>query len=101
MSQSYGGMQLDHSWGSALLSGGFVELGGDFHAAQALGVLGDAAVERLGNALAVVAGPEAVLVCGIADEGDLGEDRGHVGTDEDDERGLLHAAIADGGAFGG
>src|SRR5215471_15658323 len=54
-------------------------------------------VERLGDALAVFAGAQAVLVGWIADERNLGKDGGHVGTDEHDERCLLHAAIADGG----
>src|ERR1039458_10481855 len=46
--------------GRTLLPGGFVHLAGHLHPAQPVHILGDAAVERLGDALAVFAGGEAV-----------------------------------------
>ena len=84
-----------------LLACPFIHLAGHLNPAQPVYVLGDAAVKRLGDALAVVAGGEAMLVGGIADKRNLGKNRGHVGADEHDEGSLLHAAVANGRAFDG
>ena len=50
------------------LAFGFIDLAGDFYSAQAVGVLRDAAVERFGNALAMLGGSEFALVGGVGDE---------------------------------
>src|ERR1700728_19192 len=85
----------------SLLPCAFVHLAGDFDSAQAVHIFGDAAVERFGDALAVFAGGEAVLVGGVADERNFGEDRGHVGADQNNEGSFLYSAIANGGTLRG
>src|SRR5690606_662440 len=53
----------------------------------------DAALERGGDGLAVGGRAEARLLGGVAQRGDLGEDGGGLGVEEDDERGRLGAPI--------
>ena len=57
--------------------------------------MGDAFVERFGDLLADPGLTELFFVPGIAEEADFGEDAGHVGTDQDHERGAFDAAITD------
>src|SRR5580693_316077 len=71
----------------------FVDLAGDFDPAQAADVFRDAAVEGFGNLLAIFGSCQAAFVAGIADEGDFGQDRGHISADENDERRLLHTPV--------
>ena len=76
---SHGDFSRVPTWNSdfaffLLLAGGFVEFAGQLYAAETVDVFGDTAVQGLGDALAVFAGFEAALVCGIRDEGNLGED---------------------------
>src|SRR5437867_2784767 len=49
--------------------------------------------ERVGNRLTILRGFDQLFLLGIADEADLGEDRRHVGTDQDDKRSLFHSAV--------
>src|SRR5277367_2733910 len=63
-------------------------------AVETFQVGGDAAVQAVGDALALVGLAQEFFVVGIADKGDFGEHRGHVGADQDNERGLFHAAVA-------
>src|ERR1700733_6935043 len=51
-----------------------VDLAGDFDAAEAVHVFGDAAIEGVGDALAVFRGLKLAFVVRIADERNLGED---------------------------
>src|SRR5215469_813799 len=79
---------------AVLLACRLVDLAGHPHAAQAVDVFGDAAVEGLGNALPVFAGFEPTLVCRVRYEGNLRQNRGHVCPNQHDEWRLLHAAVA-------
>src|SRR4029077_3065728 len=62
-------------------------------AVEAVEVGGNAVVEPVGDALALVALAEEVFVTRIADEGNLRKHGGHVGADQHDERSFLHATI--------
>jgi len=70
-------------------------------AVDGFGVAGDAGIEAFGDALAVLRLFKLGCVVFIGDEADFGEDAGHVGADENNERSLLHAAVMEVGvAFG-
>src|SRR5437588_3029630 len=62
--------------------------------AQAFGVLGKPAVQRVGHSLTVIRLLEQDLFARVADETDLRQHGRHVGADQHDERGLLHAAVS-------
>ena len=68
---------------------------GDLHTAKSTDVLSDPARERYGDALAILGGFEPARVAWIADKRNLGQDRRHVGTDQNDEGRLLNAPVAD------
>src|SRR5207253_645747 len=68
--------------------------GGQFDAAKTTDIFADTTVEGLCDLLAIFGSLQFALIFGIADEGDLRQHRGHVGADEHDEGGLLHAAVA-------
>src|SRR5580704_17294198 len=61
--------------------------------AQTADVSLDAAVERLGDALAVRWLLQFACIVGISEEGYLRQDGGHVGPDQHHERSLLDTAI--------
>src|SRR5215470_4263053 len=75
--------------------------GCDLYAAETADVLGNAIKQRIGYALPVVGGFQFSRVGRIADEGDLGQNRRHVGADEDHERSLLYASVPDSRALYG
>src|SRR5580704_18003505 len=77
-----------------LLTRALVHLAGDLDPAQPIRILGDATIERFGDALAVLAGGKAMLVGRIADKRNLRQDRWHVCADQHNERSLLYAAVA-------
>src|SRR5471030_2397328 len=80
------------------LAGGALGGGGvGFAAVDALRVARDAGIEAFGDALVVFGLPELRSVLLVGDEADLGEDAGHVGADQDDEGGLLDAAVVEAG----
>src|ERR1700744_2433425 len=70
---------------------------GDAHAVKAPDVAGDAAVEGFGDALAVSGLAKFYGIVGIGKEGDFGEDRRHVGADQNDEGRLLDSAVFEAG----
>src|SRR5258707_1314127 len=72
----------------------------DLEMAQALGVPGNAAIQRLRQLLAVVRTPQQRLFLGIAEKSDLRQDGWHAGADQDHERRLLDAAVLGSGAIG-
>src|SRR5271154_4801898 len=78
---------------SGLLARVFVDFAGNFDAAQAPDVFGDAPVKGFGDLLAVVGGSEAAFVAGVADEGNLREDRWHVGSDQYNKRSFFYSPI--------
>src|SRR5579864_7479169 len=68
-------------------------IGGQLYAAEASDVLFHAPSQGLGNLLPVVGSTQFLLIARIADEGDLRQNRWHIGPDEDDERSLFHASV--------
>ena len=60
---------------------------------HAIEVAGNAAVQTLGDALALSALKQQAFVAGIADEGNLRKHGRHVGAGQNDKGRLLHAAI--------
>src|SRR5579864_1381997 len=85
------------TWGrasSVLLAFVSGDTGGDLDPAQSAGVLRDAAIQRLGDALAIFGGRQLTLVGRIADKRDLRQDRRHVGPNQDDKGRFLHPAIS-------
>src|SRR5208282_1107234 len=77
-----------------LLPGAFVHLARDLHAAQTTDILGNAAIQRFCNPLAIFRGAQPVLIAWITNKGDFSQNRGHIGADEHNERRFLHAAIS-------
>src|SRR4051812_934859 len=61
----------------------------DLNPTQTADILGNAAIERLGNLLPILGGHQLMLVAGVGDEGDLRQDGRHVRADQNDERRLL------------
>src|SRR5450759_389179 len=61
--------------------------------AEALGVLGDAAIERLRQSLAVIRLLQQRLLARVAQKADFGQHAGHVGADQHHKRSLLDAAV--------
>ena len=62
-------------------------------AVQAIKISRNSAVQPLGNPLALAALEQQALIACIAHEGNLRQHRRHVGTGQNDEGRLLHAAI--------
>src|SRR5271170_3961495 len=76
-----------------LLSLALFDFTGDLDPAQTADILGNSAIERFGDALAIVGGAELALVAGVADEGNLGQNRRHVRPNQNDEWSLLDSAV--------
>ena len=64
-------------------------------------VVGDSAVERFGNLLAVGGALQIVFVGRAADEGDFGQDRGHRSAGQHYVVSFFDAAVAQAGIVGG
>ncbi len=77
------------------LARNFFNAAGNLHPAQSAHVLGNAAVERFGDALAIFRRSQPVFVTRVTDEGNLRQNRGHVRPDEHNERRFPHTPIAD------
>src|SRR5207237_5498660 len=54
-------------------------------------------IDRFGYALTLLGCAQFALVAGVTDERDLRQNGRHVGADQDDEWGLLHASISNSG----
>jgi len=80
--------------GSLLAGGGAFGLGGGGSGVgEGADVAGNAFEEAFGDALFVVGLAELRGVSGVGDEGDLGEDGGHIGADKDDEGSFFDASV--------
>src|SRR5205085_10549855 len=62
--------------------------GGQFDAASTTDIFADTTVEGLCDLLAIFGSLRLALIFGIADEGDLRQQRGHAGASEHDKGGL-------------
>src|SRR5215813_3851150 len=67
---------------------------GHLYSTESVYVLRNAAIERLGNALAVLGRLQPGFVGRIANERNFRQDRRHVRANQDDEGGLLYTAVA-------
>src|ERR1700691_282712 len=76
-----------------LLRFALFDLAGDLHSTQTAAILGNPAIERFGDPLAIVRCAQPALVARVANEGNLRQNRRHVGSDQNDEWSLLDPTV--------